>query len=56
MFTHNIGYWEVYRSFQGEFFLVVGGGVGFYVGGSFHGGRDITMKGVPDFPELFKKQ
>jgi hypothetical protein len=31
-----------------------------YVGGSFHegsfhGGRDIGMKGAPDFPALFKK-
>ena len=25
------------------------------MGGSFHGGRDIAMKGVPDFPVLFKK-
>jgi hypothetical protein len=24
--------------------------------GSFHGGRDIAMKGVPDFPSLFKKK
>jgi hypothetical protein len=25
-------------------------------GGSFHGVRDIAMKGVPDFPALFKKR
>jgi hypothetical protein len=24
--------------------------------GSFHGGRDIAMKGAPDFPPLFKKR
>ena len=41
MFTYSNGYWEVYRHFQGDFFL--GGGrenlmEGGYVGGSFHGG------------------
>jgi hypothetical protein len=25
------------------------------MGGYFHGGSDSAMKGVPDFPELFKK-
>ena len=42
LFTYSNGYWEVYRRFQGDFFLfgkgekkLRGGG---YVGGSFHGG------------------
>ena len=62
MLTYSIGYLEVYRRFQGRFFLVVGGGwVRVYVGGSFHegsfhGGRDIAIKGTPDFPALFKKR
>jgi hypothetical protein len=63
MLTYSIGYWEVYRHFQGGFFLVGGWGwwVGGYMGGSFHegsfhGGRDIAMKGAPDFPSLLKKK
>ena len=62
MLTYSIGYLEVYRRFQERFFLVVGGGgVRGYVGGSFHegsfhGGRDIAMKGTLDFPALFKKR
>ena len=63
MLKYSIGYLEVYRRFQGRFFLVVGGGglVRGYVGGSFHegsfhGGRDIAMKGAPDFPALLKKR
>jgi hypothetical protein len=28
MLTYSIGYWEVYRRFQGGFFLVVGEGGG----------------------------
>ena len=52
-------YTEVFR----RFFSGSGreGWVGGYVGGSvhegsFHGGRDIAMKGTPDFPALFKKR
>jgi hypothetical protein len=30
-------------------------GASFHVG-SFHGGRDIAIKGVPDLPALFKKR
>ena len=26
------------------------------MGGSFHGGREFSMKGVSDFPALFIKQ
>jgi hypothetical protein len=60
LFTYNTGYWEVYRRFQEEFFLGGIGGGG-YVGESFHGGcflggRDFSIKGVPDFPALFKKR
>ena len=46
--------------FMKDFFLVGGGaGGGGYSGKSFRGGcflgvRDISMKGVPDFPALFK--
>ena len=29
---------------------------GSYHEGSFHGRRDIAMKGAPDFPALFKKR
>ena len=47
--------------FRGFFSASGGGGVGGYVGGSwnggsFHVGRDIVMKGAPDFPALFKKR
>ena len=61
LFTYSIGYWEAYRRFQGDFYGG-GGEVGEWVtwedvdGGSSHGGRDISMKGVPDFPALFKKR
>jgi hypothetical protein len=42
--------------FRGDFLVFGGGwGVGCYVGRSFIGGRDIAMKGAPDFPALFKK-
>jgi hypothetical protein len=42
--------------FRGNFFWLRGGGrVGVYVGGCSHGGRDIAIRGVPDFPALFKK-
>ena len=48
VFTYNNGYWEVYRRFQGIFFLVLGLGLrgGGYVGGSFlgeicYGGTEI---------------
>ena len=27
-----------------------------YMGGSFHGGRDFSIKEAPDFPALFKKR
>ena len=40
--------------FRGGFSLVKE--VGGCVGGSLHGGRDITVKGVPYFPALFRKQ
>ena len=33
-----------------------GYGGGFFQGGCFLGGRDISMKGAPDFPALFKKR
>ena len=35
----------------------MGGGYGGrpFHGGCFLGGREISMKGAPDFPELFKK-
>ena len=61
MLTYSIAYWEVYRRFQGRFFLVGGGGVGGYMGGSlyegrFHGRWNIAMKGAPDFPALLKKE
>jgi hypothetical protein len=62
LFTYSIGYWEVYRRFQEEFFLVGGWGWsrgygrGSFHGGYFIGGKDISMKGVPDFPALFKKR
>jgi hypothetical protein len=48
--------------FRRNFFLVgrgIGGGVyrgGFFHGGCFLGGRDISMKGAPDFPASFKKR
>jgi hypothetical protein len=38
IFTYSIGYWEVYRRFRRDFFLVRGLGGGGYGGGSFHGG------------------
>ena len=51
------------QTFSGEIFPGSwgGGGFGGFVGGSFHeesfhGGRDIAMKGTPDFPALFKKR
>jgi hypothetical protein len=53
------------QTFQEVFFLVVVGvggcgGVGVGVGvmevDLFLGGRDISMKGVPDFQALFKKR
>jgi hypothetical protein len=63
LFTYSIGYWELYRHFQEGFFFLVGGGAGGggYLGESFRGGcflgvRDISMKGAPDFPALFKKR
>ena len=60
MLTYSIGYWEVYRRFQGGFFLIVGGGRGCAGGssyeGSFHERRDIAVKGARDFPALFKKK
>jgi hypothetical protein len=52
------------QTFSGGIFSGSGWGrvcVGVYVGGSFHegsfhGGKDIALKGVPDFPALFKKK
>jgi hypothetical protein len=49
---------------SGEIFFWWGrgrAGEGRYEGGSFHGGcfiwgRDISVKGASDFPELFKKR
>ena len=47
--------------FRGDFFWWWWGKEGLYVGGFFHEGglhgeRDISMKGVPDLPVLFKKR
>ena len=50
------------QTFQEVFFSGGGAsGEGGYGGGSFHGGcflggRDISMKGAPDVPALFKKR
>ena len=46
------------QKFLGGIFSGSGGGYirGSFHGGGFHGGRDIAMKGVPDFPALFKKR
>jgi len=54
-----MGYWEVYRRFRGRGFYWQGIGGEGCIGGSFdgrifHGGREFSMKGVPDFPGLFK--
>ena len=43
-------YTKVFRaSFSGSW-----GGVGFYVGGAFRGGRDIAMKGASDSQHYLK--
>jgi len=46
--------------FRGDFFWWVGSREEGYVEGSFHagifhGGKELSMKGLPDFPALFKK-
>ena len=52
LFIYSIGYWEIYKSFQGDFFLM-GGGVGLR-GWIFSWGKRIFMKEVLDFPALFE--
>ena len=42
-----------YTDFSGWIFF---GGGGSCQGGCLLGGRDIAMKGAPDFPALFKKK
>jgi len=63
VFTYSNGYWEVYRRFHRDFFLVWewGGEVeGDCVGGSFHGGfvmgEDNFNEGGGGFSSIIKKQ
>ena len=57
LFTHSIGYSEVYRHFSRGVFPVEGG---FFLGGSLHGGifnrgKKFSIEGEPDFSALFEK-
>ena len=62
VFIYNNGYWEVYRRFQGDFFLFRER----FEGGGFRGrifpwrnmswGKRISMKGAQDFLALFEKK